>query len=54
MTFPLYKNRMPICLSDGAVLKRKDKGAYECPDCNREYVVPVDVLMSEARAPKLI
>ena len=29
MTYPLYKNHKPICVSDGVVVARKDKGAHE-------------------------
>ena len=53
MTYPLYQDRKPIC-ADGEVLRRKDKGAYECPRCNRKYAVPVHVLLGEAQVRRLL
>ena len=54
MTYPRYQDRKPKCWYEDAELSRKDKGTYECPKCNAEYVVPVEVLMSESRAPRRI
>ncbi len=54
MTYPLYQNRKPTCVSDGEPLERKDQGTYVCLKCRAEYVVPVELLLREAGARPLL